>query len=93
MEEINKKNTEDMEIDLQRLFGALMNKAWLIAIVAVVLGIVLFFILRRYSLSLPKTLFVAVKDGAENAEESEEDAEAEEATVESIEEDADGTAD
>lgn len=42
MEEINKKNTEEMEIDLQRLFGALMNKAWLIAIVAVVCAVAVF---------------------------------------------------
>ena len=75
------------------LMVGILRVSQLIAIVAVVLGIVLFFILRRYSLSLPKTLFVAVKDGAENAEESEEDAEAEETTVESIEEDTDGTAD
>ena len=75
------------------LMVGLLRVSQLIAIVAVVLGIVLFFILRRYSLSLPKTLFVAVKDGTENAEESEEDTEAEETTVEPIEEDADGTAD
>ena len=78
------------------LMVGILRVSQLIAIVAVVLGIVLFFILRRYSLSLPKTLFIAVKDGAENTEESEEDsevAEIEETTVEPIEEDANGTAD
>ena len=78
------------------LMVGILRVSQLIAIVAVVLGIVLFFILRRYSLSLPKTLFIAVKDGAEHTEESEEDgevAEIEETTVEPIEEDANGTAD
>ena len=78
------------------LMVGILRVSQLIAIVAVVLGIVLFFILRRYSLSLPKTLFIAVKDGAEHTEESEEDGEVveiEETTVEPIEEDANGTAD
>lgn len=78
------------------LMVGILRVSQLIAIVAVVLGIVLFFILRRYSLSLPKTLFIAVKDSAEHTEESEEDgevAEIEETTVEPIEEDANGTAD
>ena len=77
------------------LMVGILRVSQLIAIVAVVLGIVLFFILRRYSLSLPKTLFVAIKEGAEGDEEIAEGTEesVEEATVESIEEDADGTAD
>ena len=69
-----------------------MRTSQLVAIVAVLLGVVLFFILRRYSLSLPKTLFVAVKEGegaqGETAEES-----VEESTTEPTEEETDGTAD
>ncbi len=35
-------NNDEIEIDLQRLFGALVNKAWLIGIVAVLFAVVTF---------------------------------------------------
>ena len=37
MDEKMKNNDQELEIDLQRLINALLNKAWLIAIAAVVL--------------------------------------------------------
>lgn len=37
-----KINNDEIEIDLQRLLGALVNKAWLIAIVSVLLAVVTF---------------------------------------------------
>lgn len=37
-----KTNNEEIEIDLQRLFGALMNKAWLIGIVAILCAVGMF---------------------------------------------------
>lgn len=43
MDEKNLKKNDEIEIDLQRLFGALMNKAWLIALVAIVCAVVVFF--------------------------------------------------
>ena len=36
------RNNEEIEIDLQRLFGALLNKSWLIGIVAVACAVVVF---------------------------------------------------
>ena len=42
MEEKTINKTEEFEIDLSRLFGALMNKAWLIGIVSVVCAVVIF---------------------------------------------------
>lgn len=49
-----------------------MRTSQLVAIIAVLLGVVLFFVLRRYAISLPKTLFVAVKEGDDEEEEEEE---------------------
>lgn len=79
------------------LMVGILRVSQLIAIIAVLLGIILFFVLRRYSLSLPKTLFVAVKEGADDQGEDEEEAEesdeeAEEADAEA-EEETNGTAD
>ena len=42
MEEKNINQNEEIEIDLRRLIGALVNKAWLIGIVAVVCAVVVF---------------------------------------------------
>ena len=43
MEEKNiNQTTEEFEIDLKRLFGALVNKAWLIGIAAVVCAVLVF---------------------------------------------------
>ena len=36
------RNNEEIEIDLQRLFGALLNKSWLIGIVAVACAVLVF---------------------------------------------------
>ena len=50
------KQHEEIEIDLQRLFGALLNKAWLIALVAIICAAAvflgtLFFITPKYQSS------------------------------------------
>ncbi|MBR2319560.1 MAG: prolipoprotein diacylglyceryl transferase [Clostridia bacterium] len=74
------------------LMVGILRVSQLIAIVAILLGIILFFILRRYSLSLPKTLFVAIKDGETGTEETDVN-DAEESAAEPIEEATDGTAD
>lgn len=42
MDNKNINNTEEIEIDLQRLFGALLNKAWLVGLVAVVCAVATF---------------------------------------------------
>ena len=42
MEEKTIHNNEEIEIDLQRLIGALLNKSWLIGFVAVVCAVVTF---------------------------------------------------
>ena len=42
MEEKNIRNNEEMEIDLQRVFGVLLSKAWLIGLVAVVCAVAVF---------------------------------------------------
>lgn len=42
MDEKNIKKNDEIEIDLQRLIGALLNKAWLIGIVAMVCAVVTF---------------------------------------------------
>lgn len=42
MEEKTINNNEEIEIDLQRLIGALLNKSWLIGIVAIVCAVVTF---------------------------------------------------
>ena len=39
MDEKNLEQNREIEIDLQRLFGALLNKAWLIALVAIVCAV------------------------------------------------------
>ena len=74
------------------LMVGILRVSQLIAIVAILLGIILFFILRRYSLSLPKTLFVAIKDGEAETEETSVN-DAEESAADPIEEATDGTAD
>jgi phosphatidylglycerol:prolipoprotein diacylglycerol transferase len=75
------------------LMAGTMRTSQLVAIIAVALGVALFFILRRYAISLPKTLVVAVTDsGVDESEEvSEEDEETNDA--EQSEEETDGTAD
>ena len=80
------------------LMAGTLRTSQLVAVIAVLLGVVLFFVLRRYSLSLPKTLIVTVADGeTENTEETnEESAEEPEEETESEtaeEENADGTVD
>ena len=88
------------------LMAGTLRTSQLVAVIAVLLGVVLFFVLHRYALSLPKTLTVTVaadeseddeQDETEKAEETEEAEEAEEATKEedtpSDEEETDGSAD
>ena len=95
---------EGLRTDSLMIGDSGMRTSQLVAIVAVLLGIVLFFVLRRYAISLPKTLFVAVKEGngaaeditEEIAEDITEDATeetTEDITPDTAEEDADGTAD
>ena len=53
MDEKKTINHDEMEIDVQRLFGALLNKAWLIGLVAVVCAVLtllgtLFFVTPEY---------------------------------------------
>ena len=43
MDEKNFEKNDEIEIDLSRLFGALMSKAWLIALVAIVCAVAVFF--------------------------------------------------
>lgn len=47
------------------LMAGTMRTSQLVAVIAVTLGAVLFFVLRRYAISLPKTLVVAVTEEAE----------------------------
>ena len=78
------------------LMAGTLRTSQLVAIVAVVLGVSLFFILRRYAISLPKTLIVAVADGeeeGENEEESEEEDKSEDTNEDQFEEETDGTVD
>ena len=42
MDEKTFEKQDELEIDLQRLFGALLNKAWLIALVAIICAVVMF---------------------------------------------------
>ena len=42
MEEKMKQNNEELEIDLQRLMAVLLDKAWLIGLVAVVCAVAVF---------------------------------------------------
>lgn len=42
MEEMAKEKNQEVEIDLKRLFGLLLNKAWLIGLVAVVCAVLVF---------------------------------------------------
>ena len=51
MDEKQNKNNEELEIDLQRLFSALISKVWLIAIVSVVFAVGAF--LKTYFLDTP----------------------------------------
>ena len=53
MDEKTINQNEEIEIDLQRLFGALMNKAWLVGLVAIVCAVAvllgtLFFVTPQY---------------------------------------------
>ena len=75
------------------LMAGTLRTSQLVAIIAVALGAALFFILRRYAISLPKTLVVAVTDSG--VDESEEVFEEDEETndAEQSEEETDGTAD
>ena len=76
------------------LMAGTMRTSQLVAILAILLGVVLFFVLRRYSLSLPKTLVIAVKDEGDTQEEATEEVEIQdETTPDTTEEDTDGTAD
>lgn len=52
MDERNMETNQEIEIDLQRLLGALLNKSWLIGIVAVACAIVTF--LSTYFFVTPK---------------------------------------
>ena len=75
------------------LMAGTMRTSQLVAILAILLGIVLFFVLRRYSLSLPKTLVIAVKDEGDTQEKATEEVEIQaETTPDITEEDTDGTA-
>lgn len=47
------------------LMAGTMRTSQLVAVIAVLMGAVLFFVLRRYAISLPKTLVVAVTEEAE----------------------------
>ena len=59
---------EDLRTD--SLMVGVMRTSQMVAIFAVALGIALFFILRRYSINLPKTLVI---EGADEAEEDTEE--------------------
>ncbi len=72
------------------LMAGTMRTSQLVAIIAVLLGVVLFFVLRRYALSLPKTLVVAVKGEGETEEEAAAETEAE-TNPDTTEEETDGT--
>ena len=75
------------------LMAGTMRTSQLVAILAILLGVVLFFVLRRYSLSLPKALVIAVKDEGDTQEEATEEVEIQaETTPDTTEEDTDGTA-
>ena len=88
------------------LMAGTLRTSQLVAVIAVLLGVVLFFVLHRYALSLPKTLTATVaadeseddeQDETEETEETEEVEEAEEAAKEedtpSDEEETNGSAD
>ena len=81
------------------LMAGTMRTSQLVAIIAVALGVSLFFILRRYAISLPKTLIVAVAEGEEEVEDEEDEDASEEEDVsedgneDASEEETDGTAD
>ncbi|MBQ3202198.1 MAG: prolipoprotein diacylglyceryl transferase [Clostridia bacterium] len=75
------------------LMAGTMRTSQLVAILAILLGVVLFFVLRRYSLSLPTALVIAVKDEGDTQEEATEEVEIQaETTPDTTEEDTDGTA-
>lgn len=50
------------------LMAGTLRTSQLVAVIAVLMGAVLFFILRRYAISLPKTLVVAVTEEAEETD-------------------------
>lgn len=50
------------------LMAGTMRTSQLVAVIAVLMGAVLFFVLRRYAISLPKTLMVAVTEEAEETD-------------------------
>lgn len=70
------------------LMAGTLRTSQLVAVIAVVLGIVLFFVLRRYSISLPKTLTTATAETIQD-----EDAEDETENIEKAEEETNGTVD
>ena len=76
------------------LMAGVMRTSRLVAVIAVILGILLFFVLRRYAINLPKTLVVAVKEG-ENEDGDVVDIATDEAEDEDTpaEEETDGTED
>ncbi len=74
------------------LMAGTLRTSQLVAVIAVLLGIILFFVLRRYAISLPKTLVVAVAQGENTDAESEEETIAE-TDPEPTEEDTNGTTD
>ena len=67
------------------LMAGTLRTSQLVAVIAVMLGVVLFFVLRRYAISLPKTL---VAEGAE--EETDEEEQEENTSDEKNEEESDG---
>ena len=76
------------------LMAGTLRTSQLVAVIAVLLGVVLFFVLRRYAISLPKTLTVAVAN-AESTEEDNSEISADENVEETVttEEETHGTAD
>lgn len=70
-----------------------MRISQLVAVIAILLGVILFFVLRRYAISLPKTLVIAVKDDIEDEEAAIEHSETIDDTPATIEEEPHGTAD
>lgn len=71
------------------LEAGVLRISQLVAIVAVLLGVTLFFILRRYDISLPKTLIAEGEEVATDEEEEEEYAEDEVEEDEKTDEDTD----
>ena len=76
------------------LMAGTLRTSQLVAVIAVLLGVILFFVLRRYAMSLPKTLLIEGEEAYEDEEEEESDETSEEeASADDSEEDTDGQAD